>query len=139
MLVFAQTLCNGIKGWRPAVAVIRSSTAPIVHQTFETESLCDRISSAASRWEAVCAKVSDWKPRLNSLLICREDYRTRFAQLYAAVDDIREEIFSFDSECAPPQNVNVRFNELMVCCCVINPLTAAIRGSGYKFFCNIVP
>jgi len=59
-----------------------------------TEHLCDRISSATSRWDAVCRRAIDWKSQLESSL--QQQVREYVKDLSTWMYDARDELLTMD-------------------------------------------
>jgi len=74
------------------VAEIRSSTSGIVHHTTDTEKLCERISSAMERWEAVCKGSEAALPMVADWLLTSDKFCACIDNVLVRMDNVRDDL-----------------------------------------------
>jgi len=78
------------------VAEIRSSTTGIAQQTVDTEKLCERISAAMKRWDAVCDSSDAALLNIGNWLLISNSFRTCIDNVLAKMDDVRDDMVNLD-------------------------------------------
>jgi len=78
------------------VAEIRSSTSGIAHHTGDSEKLCERISAAMERWDAVCKAVDSTPATVGNWLLTSDKFRLCIDNILRKMDDVRDDIVDLD-------------------------------------------